>query len=251
MVETRNNVQEKLELVLGAMANSGYEINQPVEVEVDENLPFMGYTSREWQRHRIVVSGFAAQSPMLDGLLAHELSHVYRNLTNHPSHNESIIGTAANSFAQLHGLKENYQLETLHQAINHIQDLYADDITTKVLSSNKLVKVEMLGEFFLGWIKAEPVKTNSTRKDAWLNTAILLNNCFAVSNIQRRKLEGYYAKAEALNRKFLLRISPSAQRAFTYFNRVMVNLKEGVTEERFREQLSDYLDHFWETIETI
>lgn len=111
--------------------------------------------------------------------------------------------------------------------------------------------MEMLGEFFLGWIKEEPVKSNSTRKDAWLNTGILLNNCFAVSNIQRRKVERYLEKAEALNRKFLVRISPSAQTDFTYFNRFMVNIKEEVTEEEFREQLSDYLDHFWETIETI
>lgn len=156
MVETRNSIQEKLNLVLGAMATSGYKINQLVEVQIDENLPFMGYTSREWQKHRIVVSGFAAQSPMLDGLLTHELSHVYRNLTNHPSHNENIIDSTANSFAQLHSLKERYQLETLHQAINHIQDLYADDVATKVLSLIGLLKWKCWANSSSGGLRKNP-----------------------------------------------------------------------------------------------
>jgi len=251
--ETQVLVREKLEFVLEAMARSGYAIEQPVEIEVNERLPFMGYTSRHWQRHVIVVSGFAVKSPMLEGLLAHELSHVYRNLTNHPSHNEKIIGSVAAHFAQVHGLSEDYQRQILHQAVNHIQDLYADDIAVKVIQGNQRMRVtlEALGEFFLGWIKEEPEKSNPARKQAWLNAGILLNNCFAVSNIQRRNVEGYLPKAEALSNKFLMKINPNVRALFGYFNRYMVNLKEQVTENEFRKQLRDYLDHLWETIECL
>lgn len=253
MVGTRSVVEEKLKIVTDGMARAGFEIGQPVEVMVDENLPFMGYTSRQWQKHVIVVSGFAVKSAMLEGLLAHELSHVYRNVTDHPSHNEKLLENVACAFTRLHDLTQGYQGEILHQAINHIQDLYADDISVRVLTDNqnKSAILDMLGEFFLGWIKEEPVKSNSSRKDSWLNAGILLNNCFAVSNIQRRRVERYYEKAESLNNKFLVKIDQRARSSFPYFNRFMVNLKEKVAEEEFRNQMEDYLERFWDVTASI
>lgn len=250
---TRAVVEEKLKAVTDRMARAGFAIDQPVEVMVDENLPFMGYTSRHWQKHVIVVSGFAAKSPMLEGLLAHELSHVYRNITNHPSHNEKLLESVAVTFARLHDISESFQSETLHQAINHIQDLYADDIAVTVLtaSENKAPTLDVLGEFFLGWIREEPVESNSSPRGAWLNAGILLNNCFAVSNIQRRKVESFYEKAESLNNRFLMKIDPRARRSFGYFNHFMVNLKERVAEEEFLNQMNEYLERFWDVIISI
>ena len=253
MATSRAIVAEKLRNVLDLMSRNGFEINQPVDLAVDENLPFMGYTSRRWQRHLIVVSGSAVGSPMLEGLLAHELSHVYRTLTNHPSHNEKIIAEAVGSLTQLQSLDEDYQAEVLHQAINHIQDLYADDIAVKVLMSeqDRAAVFEGLGEFFLDWIKEEPVNSGSRQKNAWANAGILLNNCFAVSNIQRRKVSTVYEKAKSVNEKFLLRITPSAANNFRYFNRFMVNLKEDVSEQGFKEELQQYLGRFWDVVQTI
>jgi hypothetical protein len=250
---TRAVVEEKLKAVTDKMARAGFELDQPVEVMVDKNLPFMGYTSRDWQKHVIVVSGFAAKSPMLEGLLAHELSHVYRNITNHPSHNEKLLESVVVTFARLHDLSEDYQSDILHQAINHIQDLYADDIAIRVLTANqnKAATLDVLGEFFLGWIREEPVESNSSPKDAWLNAGMLLNNCFAVSNIQRRKVESFYEKAESLNNRFLMKIGPRARRSFGYFNHFMVNLKERVAEEEFLNQMNEYLERFWGVIISI
>jgi hypothetical protein len=247
MVETRTLVDEKLKIVLNAMARTGFEVKQPVEVMVDENLPFMGYTSRQWQKHTIVVSGFAVRSPMLEGLLTHELSHVYRNITNHPSHNERIIESVAAPFAKRHNLHQDYELEVLHQVINHIQDLYADDITIKALASNRDTQsiFATLGQFFLDWIKERPEKSASKEKDAWVNAGILLSNCFAVSNIQRRGLSSYFEKAELLNGRFLLKIDRRAKSSFSYFNHFMTNLREDVTEDEYRNQLAEYLEHVY------
>jgi Zn-dependent protease with chaperone function len=85
------NVEEALRNVLNIMEQAGFRIDQKVRVIVDKNLPFMGYTSTQWQSHVIVVSGFAVESPMLEGLLTHELSHAYRNITHHPSHSDPLI----------------------------------------------------------------------------------------------------------------------------------------------------------------
>jgi len=141
------------------MKRSGFEINQNVEVAVDESLPFMGYTSRQWQRQLIVVSGFAVKSNMLEGLLTHELSHVYRSQTKHPSHNDQIITDLLRSFASNHDVNEHYQMEILHQVINHVQDLYADDIAIKILTAERSdsADLERLGEFFSDWVRDEPI----------------------------------------------------------------------------------------------
>jgi len=131
------------------MQQTGFRIDRDVRVVVDEKLPFMGYTSHRWQsqRHTIVVSGFALESPMLEGLLTHELSHIYRTITNHPSHSEPLIASLMRFFIDSQKLHRDYEQQVLHQAINHVQDLYADDITVKVLIAQQgaVPRLEQLG----------------------------------------------------------------------------------------------------------
>src|SRR5258706_14076011 len=75
---------------LGLMEDSGFPITEEIEIGVDEKLHIMGYTTEENGKPEIVVARWALQSDMLTGLLIHELSHIYRNETNHPSHNFDI-----------------------------------------------------------------------------------------------------------------------------------------------------------------
>ena len=248
------SVEEPLRNVLSMMERAGFEINQDVRVVVDEKLAFMGYTSRRWQSHIIVVSGHAVKSPMLEGLLAHELSHVYRNTTGHPSHSESLIANLMRLFIESHNLDRDYEQEILHQVINHVQDLYADDIAIKVLAANRgtAPRVEQLGEFFLGWIKEEPARSGARRRDQWINASILLNNSFAVSNMERHKIaERLIEKAKMSNQRFLSRIKASAAGRFSYFNAFMVSLKEDISESEFREQMKEYLQSFLDVVGNI
>jgi hypothetical protein len=235
------------------MKRAGFVIDQDVSVVVDEKLPFMGYTSRRAQSHTIVVSSFAASSEMLEGLLAHELSHVYRNITNHPSHNERIIAHLAGSFSNQHKLDADYQGEILHQVINHVQDLYADDISMKVLVNGESVLFDskQLEEFFVEWIKEEPVKTSAARRDRWLNGAMMLSNCFALSNMQRHSIGDNKLRAKSKSDTFLRRINPEAAEKFSYFNNFMVGLKEQVTDTEFIEEMEEYLERFFEVITTM
>ena len=234
------SLEEALKNVLARMEQAGFGINQEVRVAVDERLPFMGYTSRRWQSHVIVVSGFALKSPTLEGLLTHELSHVYRNITGHPSHSEPLITELMRRFIDNHKLDKNYEQGILHQVINHIQDLYADDVSVKVLTTRPTMALglEQLGEFFLGWIKEDPSKSRAHQRDQWTNASMLLNNCFAVSNMERQKIaKSQIEKAKASNDRFLKQIKPNAAMRFGYFNRFMVGLEEEVSEAEFREQM--------------
>jgi len=249
------NADEALKSALNMMQQAGFRIDRDVEVAVDEKLPFMGYTSHRWQsqKHIIVVSGFALKSPMLEGLLTHELSHIYRTITDHPSHNETLIASLMHFFIDSHKLHREYQQQILHQAINHVQDLYADDIAFKVLTAHEgtVLRLEQFGEFFLDWIKEEPARSGMRQRDQWVNASILLNNCFAISNMQRHRIvRQQIEKARISNDQFLNKITPAAAMQLNYFNKFMVGLKQNISQTEFREQMMEYLGNFLSAAES-
>jgi len=245
-------VNQALKDVLNLMQHAGFAIEEEVSVVVDRDLPFMGYTSRQWRQHTIVVSGFAVRSGMLQGLLAHELSHVYRNVTNHPSHNDQIISQLASSFINRYKLDTDYQREILHQVINHVQDLYADDITMKVLATdNGLFDPRQLEGFFVDWIKDEPVRMGASKRDRWVNAAIMLNNSFALSNMLRHRIDDHEKRAKSKSDAFLTLINQEAAKQFSYFNDFMVGLKEQVSEVEFQHEMEEYLTHFFQVVQNM
>src|SRR5258706_1507154 len=87
-------IEELKNHAISLMKDSGFPIKEDVEIAVDEKLQIMGYTTEENGKTRIVVSRWSLYSDMLIGLLIHELSHIYRNETNHPSHNFAIHNNA-------------------------------------------------------------------------------------------------------------------------------------------------------------
>jgi hypothetical protein len=175
---------------------------------------------------------------------------VYRNITGHPSHNERIIAHLASSFIKNYKLDSDYQRQILHQVINHVQNLYADDITMKTLTvDNGLFDPKQLEEFFTEWIKEEPIRTDGSRRDRWVNAAIMLNNSLALSNMQRHNISDENHLAESKSSIFLSRINPNAAREFAYFNDFMVGLKEEVTDEEFEKDMEEYLARFFALVE--
>jgi hypothetical protein len=154
-------------------------------------------------------------------------------------------------FIDSHRLHRGYEQEVLRQAINHVQDLYADDIAIRVLAYDD-TRLQQLGDFFLGWIKERSATSGMSRKDQWINASILLNNSFAISNMERHKAAGeQIEKARLSNVRFLNRIRPTAAIRFDYFNRFMVSLKEDVSEAGFREQMEEYLRNILSLVDII
>jgi len=147
--EMDNTVAGRFRKARRMMREAGFEMGGDIQVVVDEGLPFIGYTSETRDGHLIVVSGFAARSPMLEGLLIHEMSHIYRTMRGHPSHDRGIITEVANSLARQHEVSKEYQGRILHQVINHLQDLYADDSVIRVFTRNQreLPSMDQLADF--------------------------------------------------------------------------------------------------------
>lgn len=234
---------------MNMMREAGFQITGMVRVAVDPQLPFMGYTVSQGEGFTIVVSGMAVESGMLEGLLVHELSHIYRMQANHPSHNGHIIEEVVNRLGN-GNLSRDYERRIIRDLVNDIQDLYADDIAVKVITQDGgLLSKEQMASFFQGWVKDEPVQSDDARRDSWVNASILAKNARVISQLRRHGIEDTGGKANDSNNKFLSRIPPTASRQFTHFEKMLTSLKEDVTEEEYRVFLARYLNAFVEIAE--
>ncbi len=242
MDETRL-VGEAFRKAKDMMGKAGYPIGDNVRVVVDSNLGFMGYTFPKNGKFTIVVSGAAVESGMLEGLLVHEMGHVYRMRTNHPSHSDKAISYAMGLF-QGRTLDRDYQQKILHDVVNHVEDLYADDISFKVFQKNNLFPPDVASHFFQGWMAPNPVVSGDARKDRCVNASLMLRNSFALSNMARHGIPDFGNKAKRANEQFLSGLPPGAAGLFQYFYVVMMELRENVTEREFKGLLGDYLEKF-------
>jgi hypothetical protein len=152
-----------------------------------------------------------------------------------------------------HRLGKDCEQQTLRQVINHVHDFCADDIAVKVLIADEDTQIglDQLGEFFLGWIQENPTPTAKPR-DHWINASTLLNNCFAISNMERHRISNsQIEQGRANNKRFLNQVKPKAARWFDDFKEFMTNLEEEVSESQFQEEMKNYLHGFLETVNAI
>ena len=234
------DIEDSVQKTLCLMRDSGFAISGKVKVVVDADLPFMGYSTQRAEGNVIVVAGRAVESGMIEGLLIHELCHIYRTEQNHPSHNKELLNRVGYHFLHEHELHKDYQVKTIQQAVNHIQDLYADDISFQVFRKSQVFTEEQAHAFFFDWINEEAVEGKSI-KARWANVETMLNNCFAFSNMTRHKIRDREGKAQKAVETFLSQTDKAISEAFPYFKEFMINLKEDVTEQQFEKDLTEYL----------
>ena len=231
------------------MRHSGFKISSKLEVHVDPELPFMGYSTQKKEGHVIIVSGAALKSGLLEVLLIHEMSHICRSDAKHPSHDHRLLSYVIQDMASHYPLTESYQFEVIQNAINHIQDIYADDIVFQVLDNARITSAEQMQEFFLAWINEDPVPRREM-KDRWQNVDIMLMNCFAASNLRRHNVEDSGAKVERKIQRYLSKIDDVMKGQFAYFRGYMTGLEKDVDEDKFKKGLFAYLEHVIQTART-
>jgi hypothetical protein len=219
---------------LDLMRQVGYPIRQEVLFEVDSNLPIMGYTTAVNGKPLIVVSSWSLKSDMALGLLVHELGHVYRLETHHPSHNFALHARSVRTALQ--GIKLHpRQRESIRIVLNDIQDLYADDISFKAYFSP--AHQTNLSEFFLSWV-------HNPSDEPWINAQYLLAAAFATANLARHHVPDVANKVTLATTAFLNHIAPVQASAFDYFKTTMINFPEDVSPADFQHLLTDYLSKF-------
>jgi hypothetical protein len=230
------------------MKESGFGLKSNVEVAIDPQLPFMGYTMPQGRGYKIVVSGGSVGSGMLEGLLVHEMSHIYRMENNHPSHDAEIIEEAIDKIGKQY-LSHDYQQKIVHDLLNDIQDLYADDVSMKVIKKGQILEPGQINSFLQDWVKDEPFESGDSKRDRWLNASIMVHNARAIGQMTRHGIEDTGGKAADSNRNFLSQMPPVVASQFQYFQDLMINLKENMTRDQYRKLLADYLNRFLEVAE--
>lgn len=240
VTSNQEDIETAARIALKMMQDSGFGISGSVEVTVDPDLPFMGYSTQRKGGNVIVVAGRAVETGMIEGLLIHELCHIYRTEKKHPSHNSKLLDRVGLHLIREYELTEDYQIQLVQQAVNHIQDLYADDLAFRVFQKSSVFSTEQAFEFFLDWISDSP--TDSKRsKVRWLNVQTMLNNCFAISNLTRHDIPDINGQAEDKTRTFLSKTDAAMQREFSWFRNFMTNLKDDPSEDQFEKDLTEYL----------
>ena len=91
-----NILENAVRNVLRMMRGPGFEISDKLKVVLDPELPFIGYATQRRRGHTIVVSGMALESGQVEGLLIHEMCHIYRTDTKHPFHNQDLLNYRTN-----------------------------------------------------------------------------------------------------------------------------------------------------------
>jgi hypothetical protein len=252
---TATNDRANVELVKKAeqiasqmMQKSGFGIKSEVEVAIDPQLPFMGYTMPQGRGYRIVVSGGSVGSGMLEGLLVHEMSHIYRMENNHSSHDAEVIEEAIDKIGKQY-VSHDYQQKIVHDLLNDIQDLYADDISMKVIKKGQILEPGQINSFLQEWVKDEPVESGNPERDRWVNASIMVHNARAIGQMTRHNIEDTGGKAAESNKRFLSQMPATVASQFPYFRDLLVNLKENMTRDQYRKLLAEYLNRFLEVAE--
>ncbi len=224
------------EQALSLMKSAGFPLTGEIAVELAPELPFMGYTTEREGKPVIVVSGMAMKGSLAINLLIHEMSHVYRLQSGHPSHDQQLLTTI--TAWVMHGqVVLPYQEKILQSILNNIQDLYADDISFAIFD-----KQENLNEFFMGWIH-EPVRP-TTQEKKWENAERLLSTAFAEGNLERHQVADTGDKVHNAIKEFLMQSDKRVAAKYDYFKNLMVALPEKVTEREFEKLITKYLSEF-------
>jgi len=240
---TKGDLNEARDRVLASMRRLGYPVEAKVAVVIDPGLRIMGYTRPVGKGYRIAVSARAVESGEAEMLLMHELSHVQRMSTGHPSHNDQAI-QAAYSTLRLRTEWEPYMEEILHDIVNNVEDLYADGIAFQVLKANGMFEPERLGEFLQGWMSDEVPVGDDDRHTSWLAAHAMLGNARSLAQLDRLGLKDAFAHANRRSEEFLRNVPKEMAREFPYFCKLLRDLKEETTDAGFQQLLEEYMQRF-------
>ncbi len=166
-------VRATFEDVEGRLAEHGLTVSWPVELEV-VSLPIMGATKSTSGRHTLYASLDAVRSDALDGLIAHEMGHMIRTETRHPSHDPAVYKAMGKAVRV-----PREGLQALGEAFNHVQDIYADDLAFLSGFDGRA------REFFRVWIEGNSQRRSRER---WANVSRSVTNGFALGNLRRHGL---------------------------------------------------------------
>ena len=249
-------VEEAAQRAFELMGKTGHGIGANVWVVVEpdspHSLPYLAYHYRSGGESVIKVSAWGVhldRSGGLDVMIVHEMSHIYGTEKKHPSHNSEIIAGIVEPLFQRRGFERKYQWQTINRLLTHLKEVYANDTMFKVLRGSNTFRAQVGAEWYQSYVESKPVKSRDPKRRKWMNTALLVANASAISQMIRQGIPDTDDKAKRDHAKLLSALPADSSGTFEYFLDLMAGLKENVTDEEFRNLLAGYLSKFVEVAE--
>jgi hypothetical protein len=222
----------KLQEAMALMSAKGYKINSKVTIKMDNKLGIMGFAEREGDKHVIIVSGWSVESGMLEGLILHELAHIYFIERNSVTHNTGIVNKVIERLSSIEGLRRR-EVEYLIEAYNHLQNIIVDDIVFEVIDRRM---TRIVKSFFQQWV------TDKSTGDPVSDAAILCRNAFAIASLKRRGMLNEGDFALTVNKRFLEKLGDSFKRDFEWIENFLEEARADVDERYFTIMLESYFE---------
>ena len=226
------------------LKKSGFPLFENIFVGIDSTLPFMGYTTvNKNNEPLIVVSKMAIDSGNVVGLLVHEMGHIYQTEQKHPSHNFPMLEKAIDYALQGEKLS-SFQSDVLHNIVNCIEDIYADDVSFEIFKKfpQKTFPLEKMNEFFLSWVH-KPL-TVKTQHETWQNAEFVVDAAFAKANLVRNAIVDTDEKMEKEIEIFLQHVDSKNAKLYEYFETFFIQLPKTISETEFGRMVIEYIRTF-------
>ena len=237
MIKDLERAKSAFESALSRMAAAGFNVGEKPSLSVDPNLEIMGYTNEQDGRRSIVIAGHALREAMLEPLLMHELSHIVLTRLGHPSHDDRLITAALHHY---HGRLSPWKISLLANAVNHVQNIYADDILFKASPS---LDQRVTQDFFYHWVKSSSLKGDNLSDDRWYAVDIMINNAFAIASLRRRQMlkpKAFETKICAKNNTLLKSVKIDTK-TFAQFETFFATLPTKISKPQYTKLLTKFL----------
>lgn len=165
-----------------------FELEHPVKVHVRSDPDQRTRVVHRSDHHELVMSVAAATSGMARELALHEFAHMRRYEQGHVSHHQST--EEAIYLAAGGRMVEPEQVAHCFQIANHMKDIYADDLTVRVGTGDKLVSFfeSSLASAIIDGSSSDPSWANWTPAKSADPEIDAINAAFATALVERHEL---------------------------------------------------------------
>lgn len=233
------------------MKDAGFAVPSDIWLVVFPRLETPADTYQSGSDQVIRISPVAVRSRVhggLDKILIHEMSHVYRRVSKHSSHNPEISGPIWTVATK--GFTKKYQYLLLKDALLDLDEIFAEDIAFKALQNVGIAWVDSAREEFQDLVRRTPIRSLRPGPRYWKNALLILNNSCWLAQMTRHSVVDGGERADKKNQELLSRLPPGAKSLSTYCYDVMVGLKEEVTPEQYASLLQSYFSRLTVAAET-
>jgi len=208
-------------------------------------LDNLGYSYPAGDEFAIVLhpgSVYGSEIGDLYQTIIHEMSHVYLTQKNHPSHIERTYEEVYDPMAKR--FPEKWQTKTIRVAMYYPGEMFAEDLTFKLLEGSKTTWANVTLEYFRRRRATRKELAITSKRRTWGNALLLVRNCYYEAEMERHQMPDSTGIVKKANEKLLSSMTPVASTAFNYFHQVFLGLSDDITAEDFKKTLEGYLSKF-------